>query len=151
MLFRVIYASRASHDLSVDELSHLLKTSRVNNERDAVSGMLIYCERSFLQVLEGEVNKLDALYERITLDPRHHQLRLLRREPMLSRRFHDWSMAFEHLDGRQLAERLPGYWLPADAPLASADLVTSAAMAEMIFSRFHKPRGVTTTLPDSGG
>ena len=74
---RLIYCSRATQDLSPDELVALLEVSRRNNDATGLSGMLLYCSQSFLQVLEGDPDALAVTYARILADDRHTQLRLL--------------------------------------------------------------------------
>jgi hypothetical protein len=50
---RIIYSSQATHDLGPQELSELLTMARELNQRDGLTGMLLYCGQSFLQLLEG--------------------------------------------------------------------------------------------------
>ena len=50
----LIYASSATKAMSQDELKALLAKARTNNQRDNITGMLLYNDGNFLQVLEGE-------------------------------------------------------------------------------------------------
>ncbi len=92
MLIRVVYASATHETFSAAELAELLRLARVNNSRLGVSGLLLFHEGSFLQVLEGDAQVVDALYAKIAADPRHHQLVLLGRFEVEERAFADWSM-----------------------------------------------------------
>ncbi len=56
--------------------------------------MLLYDAGSFLQVLEGPEEHIAIIYRSIERDPRHRDLRLLRREQIDRREFEDWSMGF---------------------------------------------------------
>lgn len=49
----------------------ILTTSRRNNARDNVSGLLFFNGKRFLQALEGDDAMVDATYARIQRDPRH--------------------------------------------------------------------------------
>ena len=49
---RIIYLSTSSVILPEDEVQDILKISRANNTRDGVSGLLVYHDGSFFQVLE---------------------------------------------------------------------------------------------------
>jgi hypothetical protein len=50
----------------------LLETCRKNNAALGVTGMLLYKDGNFRQVLEGDEGAMRGLYERIAADPRHN-------------------------------------------------------------------------------
>ena len=52
----LIYASVATHDYAENELDTILETAVRNNARLEVTGLLLYSNRRFLQVLEGKGN-----------------------------------------------------------------------------------------------
>ena len=72
---RLIYCSQACQDFDPDLLVDLLRQARATNERSGLSGMMLYCSRSFLQLLEGDEDALAETYERIRADRRHTNLR----------------------------------------------------------------------------
>lgn len=90
----LIYTSRATRELGVDQLVEMLRAIRAKNERHGVTGILLHHEGSFLQVLEGEPEVLARLYVTIERDPRHDRVRLLRRRTLEARRFAEWAMGF---------------------------------------------------------
>lgn len=65
--------------------------------------MLLHHSGSFLQVLEGEKEKVEALYDKIERDPRHGATLILVKETG-PRAFGDWSMGFAELDEETLAK-----------------------------------------------
>ncbi|MBA3273301.1 MAG: BLUF domain-containing protein [Chthoniobacterales bacterium] len=69
--FFLVYASIANEDFSPEQLIDLLATSRRNNDASGITGMLLYKDRRFLQVLEGSEAAVRATYARIKRDPRH--------------------------------------------------------------------------------
>ena len=93
-LIQLIYASAATAPFSHDELRALLEKSRSYNSAHQLSGLLLYHESSFLQVLEGPANEVEKLEARIRLDTRHHHYLQMVRRPIETREFPDWSMAF---------------------------------------------------------
>jgi len=97
-LIRCIYASIAVPQFKEDELPMLLEGARRANAEHGVTGMLLYVEGSFFQVLEGEADAVDATYTRITRDPRHTQVTLIIREPIAQRDFSNWTMGFAVVD-----------------------------------------------------
>ena len=120
-LFQLIYTSGATRELKDVELARLLLAARSANAARDVSGILLYDAGSFMQVLEGERDVVQAVYERIKKDPRHTRVRILLQRPVENRQFRDWSMGF--VDVKQIAERLPGYsdFLAAHRLAAPAD------------------------------
>ena len=98
-LYHVVYLSSASHALSDEELDAILATSRANNRERGVTGMLLYSEGGFIQVLEGPKRKVLDLYAIIERDPRHHRIIDLLEGPIATRNFPNWEMGFERLQG----------------------------------------------------
>ncbi len=109
MLVRqVIYSSKAVEPFSELELGQLLLEARRKNSAVEVSGMLLYHEGAFLQVLEGPVSAVEAIFSRIERDPRHYRLFVLQRLDVGAREFPDWSMGFVSVN-RGLLGQLSGY------------------------------------------
>jgi len=102
-LTHYVYASAASRDFTSQELSELLEAARDNNARLGLTGMLLYAEGSFFQVLEGQAAVIDALYARIERDPRHDHVTLIIKEPIPKRSFDDWTMGFYKVSRKELA------------------------------------------------
>jgi hypothetical protein len=102
-LIQLIYASAAVQAFGPQELADLLKVSHANNARLGLTGMLLYAEGSFFQVLEGETGVVEALYGRIEGDPRHTQVTQIICEPIPRRSFDSWTMGFYRLAREELA------------------------------------------------
>jgi hypothetical protein len=77
-----------------DEIMEILRVSRQNNERRDITGMLLYRDGNFLQVLEGPTAPVDELIARIKQDVRHHGVILMSRRSIQQRQFSEWTMAF---------------------------------------------------------
>ena len=97
MLYHLIYVSTASGAMSDQDLVEILQVSRRNNAQSGLSGMLLYKDGTFMQVLEGEQETLKQRYSIIAEDPRHKDLMLLSEKPIEQRSFADWSMGFHNL------------------------------------------------------
>ena len=93
-LSHIIYASAATHEVSSAELQALLATARANNLANGVTGMLLYCDLSFFQILEGPGTEIERVFTRIAADPRHHSITRIIKEPIPQRAFSEWSMAY---------------------------------------------------------
>ncbi len=100
--------SSATQLMSNDELLELLKISRENNEKKNLTGMLLYGEGAFVQVLEGEDETVDSTYEIIKADPRHKSLIQIISGKIDKRIFPNWSMGFKAVD-RKIAEEFKGF------------------------------------------
>ena len=86
----------------------ILTESRRNNERSGVSGMLLYREGNFLQVLEGPASSVETTLARISNDTRHRGIIVIRKTCTTRRLFSEWSMAFRKLESDD-ARTLEGY------------------------------------------
>jgi hypothetical protein len=133
MLIHLIYGSSATRDLSKADLVDILNTARENNKRLNVTGMLLFKDGNFMQVLEGEAETVDALYQRIKRDPRHHQILLISRRPVESRNFGEWEMAFSNLDELDPAA-LEGYSDFLSAPQDSFANVNESIAHSLLLS-----------------
>lgn len=108
-LVRLIYASRPVRPFGIREMVDLLDNCRQCNRGQDITGMLAFNNDGFLQVLEGSAERVNALYHRIAVDPRHHQLSLIAFSEVSEREFSDWSMAaldVVGLDARRRAATL---------------------------------------------
>ena len=96
-VFQLGYASAATRPFSDEELVELLSRARIKNESLGVTGMLLYHEGSFLQILEGDQERVESLYETISRDPRHTDAMLLFRRDGEQRHFDEWTMGFHRV------------------------------------------------------
>ncbi len=93
----IIYVSNATIHFSDNDLEDLLRTSRENNSRLGITGMLLYADGSFIQVIEGEEAAIDGLYKKISRDLRHKSSSILMRAEIKERSFAEWSMGFKRI------------------------------------------------------
>ena len=93
-LIHLIYASSAVGAPDDAELARVLGDSRRNNVRADVTGMLLYTQGTFFQVLEGPPAAVDATFARIAADPRHTRAVTIIRERIARRAFGEWSMGY---------------------------------------------------------
>jgi Sensors of blue-light using FAD len=101
-LFELVYTSIAQRPFTAHELRGILERARPSNQRLGLTGILLYRNSSFLQVLEGDEAVVMERFERISRDPRHGRVRIVRKGPITCRSFGDWSMGFVSLDPKAL-------------------------------------------------
>ena len=134
-MIEIVYTSSAIKPFSEDQLIALLQKSRTNNAPLGITGMLLYKNGEFMQVLEGEENAVRSLSKRIAADPRHTNFKVLMDRPCTDREFPDWSMGFHNLD--ELAARdVPGYSTFLDSPLRSLPFSTDPVMCRRFLLLF---------------
>lgn len=97
-IFHLVYQSEASVDISYTDIRDILEVSRRNNSRDGITGLLIYRDGYFLQLLEGDEAKVHLILNKIRADKRNHSLQVLIETTSDQRLFEDWSMAFFDAD-----------------------------------------------------
>lgn len=96
-MIQLSYISSAAHPMSTEALVALLQTCVNNNQRDGLTGMLLFANDTFLQTLEGEEAAVERVYAKILKDPRHDNIKPLSRRPIERRQYSDWSMGFRRL------------------------------------------------------
>ncbi|MFQ3251196.1 MAG: hypothetical protein ACI9O6_003043 [Glaciecola sp.] len=101
-LKQIIYSSRATQKFDDLSLSELLKKSRDYNLRDGVTGILLFRNGSFMQVLEGPSNVVEQTFQRISEDTRHTSILKMYEEIITKRDFPEWTMAFNGNPGDKI-------------------------------------------------
>ena len=101
-MIRVTYVSREAPGLTSDKLLALVSQCHRNNPDKGLTGMLLHGNGTFLQALEGDDHVVDTLIGAIAADPRHIDMKIVRREPVTRRQFADWSMGFERVTDESL-------------------------------------------------
>mgnify|MGYP001332639069 CR=1 FL=1 len=107
-LVSLVYISFATQPMSDDELKDILKTARENNQKLGVTGMLLYREGLFIQVLEGKQETVKTLFDTISKDPRHQNVTTIVTYPIEKRTFEAWHMGFNKMT-ETAPEGLEGY------------------------------------------
>jgi hypothetical protein len=93
-VLQLIYYSESS--LSVRkrraDLEHILSSAIKNNTAAGITGVLIFDDMWFVQVLEGSPDAVKSTFEHITQDNRHANVKLLQKKQVAERHFPDWAM-----------------------------------------------------------
>lgn len=95
---RITYLSDVNRDVfDSDALTSILKAARKNNAAQGITGMLVCDYHHFLQVLEGDSDKVHAIYDAIASDSRHSGLTLIEDIAVEQRLFGEWAMGFSNV------------------------------------------------------
>ena len=106
-LSNLIYASVATKDMDRSELLRLLQQVRHANAQVGVTGVLLYEDGNFLQVLEGYKETVQQVFKKIGQDKRHNRIVQIIEEPISKRTFGNWTMAFSSVSREELST-IPG-------------------------------------------
>lgn len=97
-MYELIYRSVASQNLNTNDIDKILETARNFNSQNEITGCLLFHNNEFIQIIEGEKNKLLELYNNIKKDNRHTNVMLLAQAEKQDRIFPSWSMAYYQLN-----------------------------------------------------
>ena len=93
-MYRIIYLSSATKMMSELELNKLLEQSRIKNKALDITGVLLYFDGDFMQVIEGDETNVKNLYQSIVRDDRHRSVICVFSDHIEDRQFAEWSMGF---------------------------------------------------------
>jgi len=88
----LLYVSQSTTQTSFDEGLALLNSSWLKNKEKGLTGILLYEDFHFIQAIEGRPDVVDALFEKITLDKRHTELKIIGTQFSERRIFSEWNM-----------------------------------------------------------
>ncbi|MDY8107639.1 BLUF domain-containing protein [Fulvimarina sp. 2208YS6-2-32] len=90
---RHISYSSIANDLSRDEFHEIVASSAKRNGERGICGVIAYDGRVITQILEGEAETVDALFQKISNDPRHSGVVLMTRVDIAESQFKTFGMA----------------------------------------------------------
>jgi hypothetical protein len=137
-MIQITYISRATEPMTAEQLLALLQQCLVNNASSGVTGMLLYGNETFLQVLEGEDKVVDRLVEKIKNDPRHFKVQFLHRRPIERRQYTDWSMGFKRVSDNEL-QHIEGLRNFGERDFNFEYLVQHDNVVEVLTDHYRKP------------
>lgn len=101
----IVYTSEATVYLAEAALQLLLRQARAEHAQASITGLLLYSEGRFMQVLEGPAKEVREYFGRIAADPRHYRLQILADGPKPECDFTSWSMSFQCASPRACSEQ----------------------------------------------
>jgi hypothetical protein len=119
--YHVFYLSQAKLGLVLADIEAIVDWSRNYNRQHQITGLLLYSDGRFVQVVEGEETAVRALFARIQQDARHQQVVTLSEGPGPQRWFAEWSMAWGQVDPVVLEQVLGAVENQASVPESITD------------------------------
>ena len=96
-LTQLIYVSAQTSKNSAMDLIDIQEVASKNNKLNSVTGLLLYKEETFMQLIEGPSEEVRSLFKKIETDHRHKNIVKIIEEPIAKRSFQNWSMAVREL------------------------------------------------------
>lgn len=125
-VFQLFYVSSAVPGCSEDQIDSMLKKAREYNKSQGLTGILLFRGGIFLQLLEGDEEKVNRLYEKIAANSLHRNLVKIFAKGGNPPIFSDWSMAYREVSDVDVAmvnEMLSWNKLIAANPEIDNDLI----------------------------
>jgi hypothetical protein len=112
--YQLIYTSRPKVEVTESLVSDILSKAIRRNNSLKISGMLIYFHGMFMQLIEGDKEAVDELFNIIRLDPRHGDITVLLQKQSDERCMPTWIMGFtmDNEFGAQIEEQ--SFCIPCD-------------------------------------
>jgi hypothetical protein len=93
MLSQLVYVSNRKPNCSAEEIDKIIESCKRNNPPLNITGVLLYSEKKFIQLVEGEAKLIMNLYDKIKKDPRHANAIMISYNAIAEKSFPSWHMA----------------------------------------------------------
>lgn len=102
MLSQLVYVSNRKSNCTEAEIEKILSACKKNNPPLEVTGVLLYSDTKFIQMVEGEAKVITGLYDKIKLDNRHSNAMMISYGPIKEKSFPSWHMGARKITGSQV-------------------------------------------------
>ena len=137
-MYRIVCVSAAVGSPTRADLLALLAKAREKNHRLGITGLLLYKDGDFIQLLEGDRPAVRAVFDAIKADPRHSGVIELLEGEAHGRLFADWSMGFRDLSDPDV-RAMPGYSPYMNTPLVAESFGPDPSGCLELLSLFKPP------------
>lgn len=109
MRLAICYVSSAASNLTKRQIDDLLRFTEEKNNRNNLSGIFLFSEGNFFQILEGEKEHVQALFKKIESDPRHTDLIIIFQKELAEAKFNRYKSSFVSADTRFSSQDMESY------------------------------------------
>lgn len=109
MRYAISYVSTKKEHLPEEEINEILTHTEKNNNKLEITGILLYSEGNFFQVLEGPREDLQTLYTKIKLDSGHYDLISIFEKEVDEPIFQKYTSEFTSIDTRYKSKEVEAY------------------------------------------
>ena len=132
MLHSLCYISNAKMLWPKFQLNKLYSFCKQRNKIIGITGVLIYDEGTFIEVLEGEKANVSALFSKIKKDDRHDHITVMLKTQIEHRIFHNFYTASRYVSNQKLLDSL-------ELELQQQESLTYSKKLQAIFKPFSHP------------
>lgn len=111
----IVYVSSSAQPMTPSMLEALLIEARRLNLESGVTGVLLYCDGTFMQYFEGTPSAMQETYTRIRQSRQHSRITELMNEPIATRGFPDWQMGLAKPTKSELLALSTANWVLRDS------------------------------------
>ena len=97
MLSQLIYVSNRKPACTQEEIDKILLSCEKNNPPLKITGVLLYSDTKFIQLVEGDAKVIVALYDKIKTDTRHSNPIMISYGPIKEKSFPSWHMGTKNI------------------------------------------------------
>lgn len=108
-LQQIVYISSAKPELTEDALLQILSSSQKRNAQRGITGLLLHADGNIIQVMEGPLNEVKLLYQKVAADRRHSGVALISDRAIDTRDFPNYKMGFKRTETVTFEQQLPGF------------------------------------------
>lgn len=97
MLSQLVYVSKRKANCTTEEIDKILASCKQNNPDLGITGILLYSQDKFIQLVEGESSIVMKLYDKIKKDDRHKDCVMISLAPIKEKSFPSWHMGSKQI------------------------------------------------------
>ncbi len=102
MLSQLVYVSNRKANCTEAEIEKILASCKKNNPGLGITGVLLYSDTKFIQMVEGDAKVITTLYDKIKLDNRHSNCMMISYNPITEKSFPSWHMGARKIAGKDV-------------------------------------------------
>ena len=102
MLSQLVYVSNRKPTCTNEEIDKILQSCKKNNPSLNITGVLLYSDTKFIQLVEGDSKVIMTLYDKIKTDARHSNVMMISYGPIKERAFPSWHMGSKQMPGKDV-------------------------------------------------
>lgn len=91
MFLTISYVSNVSDQLTKEDIKQLMMKIKRDNNSKNIRGILIYVNKTFFQIIEGEYTQIKSLYGKIKTDGRHQHILKILEKKSTTRRYRNFN------------------------------------------------------------
>lgn len=97
---QLCYASKRmpTDNTLIDDIREILIKSRQYNAQAGICGVLYYAKGFYFQCLQGDIELVNCLFNKISSDDRHNEVKIIQKKNINELCFNEWSMKYVQED-----------------------------------------------------